>query len=135
VSRRRSSRIQSRQCSVSIPHALGSFHERQSALDKRLTDPQTSQSIGATSHSGAPNSGPVEVLAPIPSKVQFQGWLLHFFRQQNTNTYLEHPPQTHNHQTKKRGPDRAIENGAERPLKRARLTEKNLKLLEKMGGR
>lgn len=33
------------------------------------------------------------------------------------------------------GPDRAIENGAERPLKRARLTEKNLKLLEKMGGR
>lgn len=42
------------------------------------------------------------------------------------------PPQTHNPQTGRRRPDRSIETGAERPSKRARLTEKNLKAFEKM---
>ena len=41
--------------------------------------------------------------------------------------------QTHNHQTQKQRADVSI--GAERPLKRARLTKKNLEILEKMGGR
>ncbi|KAH8598462.1 hypothetical protein B0O99DRAFT_591745 [Bisporella sp. PMI_857] len=45
-----------------------------------------------------------------------------------------YPPQTHNPQTRKRRPDRSIEAGAERPPKRARLTEENLKAFE-MGGR
>lgn len=43
------------------------------------------------------------------------------------------PPQTQNHQTRKRRSDRSVETAAERPPKRARLTEKNLKALEKMG--
>jgi hypothetical protein len=41
-------------------------------------------------------------------------------------------PQTYNHQTRKR---RSVEACAERPSKRARLTEKNLGAFEKMGGR
>ena len=45
------------------------------------------------------------------------------------------PPQTHHRQTRKWRPDRPIETGAERPPKRARLTEKNLKAFDKMAGR
>jgi hypothetical protein len=45
------------------------------------------------------------------------------------------PSQTHNHQTRKRRPDRSVETSAERPPKRARLTTKNLKAFEKLGGR
>jgi hypothetical protein len=41
-------------------------------------------------------------------------------------------PQTNNYQTRKR---RSVDTGAERPSKRARLTEKNLGAFEKMGGR
>jgi hypothetical protein len=50
---------------------------------------------------------------------------------------LEYPctPQTHKHPTRKRRSDRSVETGAERPPKRARLTEKNLEAFEKMGGR
>lgn len=47
---------------------------------------------------------------------------------------LEYPylPQTNNYQTRKR---RSVDAGAERPSKRACLTEKNLGAFEKMGGR
>jgi hypothetical protein len=44
-------------------------------------------------------------------------------------------PQTHNQQSRKRGADISIETGAERPPKFARLTEKNLKVFENIGGR
>lgn len=43
--------------------------------------------------------------------------------------------QTSNHQTRKRRPDSAIEVGIENPSKRARLTERNLRALDGMGGR
>jgi hypothetical protein len=45
------------------------------------------------------------------------------------------PSQPHNYQTRTRRYDRSVENGAERPLKRARLIEKNLKAFENIGGR
>ena len=44
------------------------------------------------------------------------------------------PPKTHNQQTRKRRPGRSIETGAGRPLKRVLLTEKDLKVFEKLGG-
>jgi len=44
------------------------------------------------------------------------------------------PPQKHSHQNRKRGSDISVETGAERPLKRARLTQRNLKVLENIGG-
>ncbi|KAL5327273.1 hypothetical protein ACEPPN_004967 [Leptodophora sp. 'Broadleaf-Isolate-01'] len=80
-----------------------------------------SQLVGATSYTRVPTSSPVEVTAPVPSRTQFQEYPC--------------PPQTHNHQTRKRRSDRPVETGAERPPKRARLTEKNLEAFEKMGGR
>ncbi|KAG9229070.1 hypothetical protein BJ875DRAFT_446303 [Amylocarpus encephaloides] len=115
--RRRSSRLQSRQRSVSIPHILGS----QSPLEQRPTDTQPSQLVRATSYTRVPTSSPIEVSAPVPSRTQFQ----------------EYPclSQIHNHQTRKRRSDRSVETGAERPPKRARLTEKNLEAFEKMRGR
>ena len=50
---------------------------------------------------------------------------------------LEYPcqPQPYNHQTRKRRSVRSVETGAERSPKRTRLTEKNLKAFEKIGGR
>ncbi|KAG9233182.1 hypothetical protein BJ875DRAFT_54489 [Amylocarpus encephaloides] len=120
VSRRRSSRIESRQRSVSIPHILGSYYESQSPLEQRQTDPQTSQPLRATSYTRVPTSGPVEASAPVPSRAQVQEYL--------------GPPQTNNYQSRKRRPDRSIDTGAERPPKRARLTKENLKTFEKMGG-
>ncbi|KAK0110276.1 hypothetical protein ONS96_001896 [Cadophora gregata f. sp. sojae] len=45
------------------------------------------------------------------------------------------PSQTRNDKTRKRRSDRSVETSAERPPKRTRLTEKNLKAFEKMGGR
>jgi len=50
-----------------------------------------------------------------------------------TLEYLS-PSKKHLHQTLKRGPDTSVKTGAERPLKRARLTQRNLKALENMGG-
>ncbi|PVH68307.1 hypothetical protein DL98DRAFT_221114 [Cadophora sp. DSE1049] len=113
VLQRRSSRIQLRQ----HPHILGSHYESQSALGQRLTNTQPSQPVEATSSTRVPTSNPVDVSAVIPSITQLQ----------------EYPStsQTHNHQTRKRRPDRSVETSAERPPKRARLTAKNLKAFQK----
>ncbi|KAF4637307.1 hypothetical protein G7Y89_g777 [Cudoniella acicularis] len=119
--RRRSSRIQSRPRSVSIPHILGSYYESQSPLEQRPIDPQTPQPVRATSYTRVPASSLVKVSAPVPSRVPFQEYPC--------------PLQTHNDQTRKRKSKRSIETGAERPPKRARLAKKNLKAFEKMGGR
>ncbi|KAG9230597.1 hypothetical protein BJ875DRAFT_546055 [Amylocarpus encephaloides] len=120
VSRRRSSRIESRQRSVSISHVLGSYYESPSSLEERPTDPRASQPLKATLYPRVPTSGPVEASAPVPSRAQVQEYI--------------YPPQKHNHQTRKRGPDTSIETGAERPLKRVRLTQRNLKAFENMRG-
>ncbi|KAH8587998.1 hypothetical protein B0O99DRAFT_747171 [Bisporella sp. PMI_857] len=121
VSRRRSSRIESKQRSVSIPHIPGSYYESQSPFEQRQRDPQTLQLFGATLYTRVPASGPVEASPPVLSKEQFREYL--------------GPLHTNNHQTRKRRPDRSIEAGARRPSKRARLTKENLKAFEKMGGR
>ncbi|KAH6713402.1 hypothetical protein BKA61DRAFT_644320 [Leptodontidium sp. MPI-SDFR-AT-0119] len=112
VSRRRSSRIESRQHSVSIPHILGLYYESQGPLKERPTDPQTSQPVRATSYTLVPTSNPIDV--SVPSITQLQEY--------------PSPSQTYNHQTRKRRPDRSIETGAP---KRARLTTENLKAFEK----
>ncbi|KAF7859680.1 hypothetical protein EAF04_008759 [Stromatinia cepivora] len=67
-----------------------------------------------------PTSTPIEVSIPVLSRTQFQ---------ENPC-----PPQTHNHRIRKRRSDRSVETAAERPPKSTRLTEKNLKAFEKMGG-
>ncbi|KAH9216548.1 hypothetical protein DL95DRAFT_460136 [Leptodontidium sp. 2 PMI_412] len=96
-----------------------SYYESQNLLKERSTDCRTSQAIGATSYTRVPTSGPIEVSPPVPSKAQFQEYL--------------GPPQTNNHQARKRGLDKSIETGAERHPKRARLTKRNLKAFEKNG--
>ncbi|KAF7861552.1 hypothetical protein EAF04_008114 [Stromatinia cepivora] len=69
ATRRRSSRLQSNQ------HILGSYYESQSPVEQRPADPQTSQSVGATSNTCVPTLGPVEAPAPVPSRAQFQEYL------------------------------------------------------------
>lgn len=105
VLQRRSSRIQSKQRSVSIPHILGSCYKLH--LEQRPTYSQTLQPVGAT----VPTPNPIEP-APVPCS-----------------------PQAHNHQTRKRRPDRSIEISSKRSPKRACLTKENLKAFEAMGGR
>jgi hypothetical protein len=61
VTRRRSSRLQSRQSSVSIAHILRS----QSPLERR-TDSQPSERV--------PASSCIEISVPVSSRTQFQGW-------------------------------------------------------------
>ncbi|TVY90852.1 hypothetical protein LAWI1_G005641, partial [Lachnellula willkommii] len=97
-----------------------SYYESQSPLEQRQPDPHTSQPLGATSYTRVPTSGPIEASAAVPSRAPVQEYIS--------------PPQKQNHQTRKRGPDTSIETGAERPLKRARLTQRNLKAFENMGG-
>ncbi|KAM3066300.1 hypothetical protein ACMFMG_003189 [Clarireedia jacksonii] len=121
VSRRRSARIQSRIRSVSIPHIVGSYYESQSPLEQQPADPQTSQPVGASLYTCVPASSPTKVSATAPSRAPFQEYL--------------YPLQTRNAQTRKRKSDRSIETAAARPPKRARLTKKNLKELERVAGR
>ncbi|RDL35431.1 uncharacterized protein BP5553_07362 [Venustampulla echinocandica] len=120
VPQRRSSRIQARQRSGLVQHVLGSSYESRSSLEQRQEDRQTSQ-CGAISLTRVPTPSPIEGSVPVPSRTQCQNYPC--------------LPHTHNHQARKRRPDRSIETDVERPLKRARLTEKNLKAFEKMGGR
>jgi hypothetical protein len=90
VPRRRSSRLQSSQRSISIPHILGSYYESQSPLEQQPTDPQTSQPVGATSNTRVPTLGPVEVSAPVPSRAQFQGWLWLLFSTSSVLIHIGH---------------------------------------------
>ncbi|RDL37426.1 uncharacterized protein BP5553_04859 [Venustampulla echinocandica] len=117
--RRRSSRIQSRQRSLAIPPVQESSYVSQSSSEQRPTGPQILQPFVATSYTRVPTSGPVEVSPPVSSRAQLQEYI--------------RPPQTHNCQRRSRRLDRYVEIGAETPPKRARLTEKNLKVFEKMG--
>ncbi|TAQ91129.1 hypothetical protein B7494_g575 [Chlorociboria aeruginascens] len=121
VSRRRSSRIESRQRSAPTPHILGSYYESQSPPEQRQMDSQTLQPLGPALCTRVPTSGSVETSPPVPSKGQFQEYL--------------GLPQTNNHQTRKRRPESSNQAVAENPPKRARLTKENLKAFEKMGKR
>ncbi|MCJ1399897.1 hypothetical protein MMC11_003100 [Xylographa trunciseda] len=121
ATRRRSSRLESRQRSVSIPHILGSYYESQSPFEQRATDLRPPQLVKASSYTRVPTSDPIEASALVPSTEQLQG--------------CPCPSQADTHRTRKRRADISLETGAKGPLKRARLTEKNLEAFEKMGGR
>ncbi|KAM3067825.1 hypothetical protein ACMFMG_011309 [Clarireedia jacksonii] len=100
-------------------------HQAFSVLQRRSSQIQPSlratSPVGATSYTRVSASGLVEISAPVPSRIQFKEY-----------TY---PPEIHNDQTRKRRFNTSIKTSAERPLKRARLTKKNLKTFEKLGGR
>ncbi|TAQ90071.1 hypothetical protein B7494_g1584 [Chlorociboria aeruginascens] len=81
-------------------------------------DPQL---VGATSFTRVSTSNPIDVSAPERPRTLFEEYPC--------------PPQTHDHQTRKRRFDRAVETGAEEHIKRARLTKENLEAFEKMRGR
>src|ERR1700735_5301400 len=87
VPQRRSSRLQSSQRSVPIPHILGSYYKSQSPLEQRPTDPQTSQPVGATSNTRVLPEVPADVLVPGPLRAEFQGWLWSLF---STTSVLIH---------------------------------------------
>ncbi|APA15468.1 hypothetical protein sscle_15g102380 [Sclerotinia sclerotiorum 1980 UF-70] len=94
------------QRSVSIPQVLGSYYEFQKPL-------------GAISYPRVQTSDPADA-SPLASSALVEEYLC--------------SSQKHNHRTRKRGVDTSIETSIERPLKRARLTERNLKALENTVG-
>ncbi|KAK0101219.1 hypothetical protein ONS95_012798 [Cadophora gregata] len=114
VLQRRSTRIQSRTRHVSVTYIPGSYHASQSPREQRPTAAQTSQPLGETSYTA------VEASARAPSSAHAQEHLS--------------SPEKQIYQTRKRGLDTSFETSGERPLKCARLTRRNLKELENMGG-
>ncbi|TAQ85618.1 hypothetical protein B7494_g6070 [Chlorociboria aeruginascens] len=53
------------------PHILGSCSESQTPREQRPADPQTEQSVGATSNPLVLTSAPIEAPALVPSRAQF----------------------------------------------------------------